>query len=276
MAWILLFCSGSKAGAGEDAGAAARDEAHSVPADAASDKWAAAQRDLDLAQEASRAGDLLAAHRYLNEAYALFPDARLLYNLAQIERALNRPVDALEHYEQFLREIDRDDRSLDKRIAMSKQYLTDLRRFGEVQVVTSAPVEVIVDGEPATAEPIVVLVGKHVVKVRIGGKETLRELEIQPGQRARIEPGTALASNPPASVRLKAPNIDSQANIAERLRDDQPGRSVHRPIYRRWQFWATVGGVLAAAGATILISRSLLPPMCPVMDECRHFPGSQP
>ncbi len=269
VAWIVVCGAGSEAGAGDDAGATARDEPVLGPTDASPDRWAAAQHELDLAGEASHAGDLPAAHRHLEAAYAFFPDARLLYNLAQIERGLNRPVDALKHYEQFLHEIVKDDPSADKRIALSKEYLTELRRFGEIEVVTSSPVEVIVDDKPAATEPIVVLVGKHVVKIRIGGEETSHELNVQPGQRARIEP-----SNYPKIVKLTPTNGDSPPTIVAQPQESSAERRVRRPLYRRWQFWTTVAGVIAAVGATIFISRALRSPDCPPDVDCRHFPGS--
>jgi len=83
VAWILVCCAAIQAAAGEDGGARARDEATLGPTDASSERWAAAQHELDLAQEASRAGDLPAAHRHLESAYAYFPDARLLYAIVR-------------------------------------------------------------------------------------------------------------------------------------------------------------------------------------------------
>lgn len=269
MAWILALSVASAAVAGEDAGAIPQDEPVLDGGDASPDRWAAAQHELDLAREAWHAGDLRAAHDHLEAAYASFSDARLLYNLAQIERTLHRPVDALAHYEQFLRDISEDDPSTDKRIALSKEYLTELRRFGEIEVVTSSPVEVLVDNEPATTEPIVVLVGKHVIKIRIAGEETSHELNVQPGQRARIEP-----SNRPRIAKLTPTNGDSRLTTVAQPRDNSADRPVRRPIYRRWQFWMTVGGVIAAVGATIFISRALRSPDCPTNVVCVHVPGS--
>jgi len=268
----LAWCVLGTAAASEDGGSAIDGAARADDGGAAA-RWTAAQRELDRARAATRAQDLPAALHALQAAYSWWPDARLLYNLAQIERALDRPVDALAHYQRFLREIDRSegDADFDRRISEAEQHVSRLRLLGEIEVVGQPEVEVDIDERPARVMPIVASVGRHVVRCRRGGLQVARDVEVEPGRRIRVEPDFGAMSKTGRAIQIaRLPTTKEPIGISAPAPASARSPS-HRPIYRRWQFWTAVAGALAGAGAVFLISRELgAPPPCPPMTLCGH------
>lgn len=194
----------------------------------------------------------LAAYR---EAYALFPSAKLQFNIGQAQRALGHVVEATEAYESFLAECA--DASADLR-AEADGYLRELRRqVGHLSLITDVDgAAVQVDGEPRGRTPLaralVVRAGERrvriekpgfvpresVVAVAAGAEEPLT---------VHLEP-IVLAPRPAALTGAPSPATTLIAAPAP------------KPVYRRWWFWTGVAALtaVAVAGAVYALQPSNL------------------
>jgi hypothetical protein len=117
----------------------------------------------------------------------------------------------------------------------------------------------------------VVSVGRHVVRCRRGGLQVARDVEVESGRRIRVEPDFGAMSMTRRAIEIaRLPTTKEPIGISAPAPPSVPSPS-HRPIYRRWQFWTVVAGVLAGAGAVFLIGRKLgAAPPCPEMIVCGH------
>lgn len=272
---VLAWCALGTASASEDGGSPI-DAAHGADAAGPPAGWIAAQRDLDRARAATQARDLPAALQALQAAYASWPDVRLLYNLAQIERALDRPVDALTHYQRFLRDIDRAgaDPELDKRIPAAEQHVSELRLLGEIDVVGQPEIEVELDDRPVQGKPIVASVGRHVVRCRRSGLQVARYVEVESGRRVRVEPDFGAVSKTSGAIDIAHRGPSRQPIDISAPTPAPASAPSHRPIYRRWQLWTALAGFLAIGAAALIIGRELsAAPSCPAGYQCRYAPG---
>jgi tetratricopeptide (TPR) repeat protein len=90
---------------------------------------AVAQQHVARAMAEIDGGDLPAALQDFRRAFALVPNPRFLFNMAQIERRLGQRGDAIEHYERFLAGIEpvASDADLTRRIKIAGEALSALR-----------------------------------------------------------------------------------------------------------------------------------------------------
>src|ERR1035437_8172540 len=103
----------------------------SAPADTTQAK-ATAQSLLSEGSARYEAGDRAAALAKFNAAYAAYPSPTLLFNIGKANRELDRPVQALEAFEQFVATAA--DASPD-RIADARGFLADLQtKLGRIQI----------------------------------------------------------------------------------------------------------------------------------------------
>src|SRR5262249_18426965 len=131
LAWIVCVARGVRA----DSGGAA-------------DARAEAQRHVAQGLAEHGKGNLAAALGEFRAAYSLVLDPRILYNIAQEERALQKPVEALEHYERFLAEMKPApaEPDLGRRIDTAEKAVAELhQQLGQLEIVTEPGVEVLLD-----------------------------------------------------------------------------------------------------------------------------------
>ena len=161
-------------------------------------------------------GDYTAALTKFQEAYALFPSPRILFNLGQAHQRLGRYVEATEDFERFLATAG--SAPQDARSA-AQRALEEMRdRVAHLEVSANMQgAEVFVDGHSRgltpLPRPVLVSVGAHQVVVQRQGSEPfLRRVEAVGGTVARVQaelrvaavepsvPAAALAPPPEASV----------------------------------------------------------------------------
>jgi hypothetical protein len=252
-----LLCLGDVARA-EDAGA-----------DADLDARAGAERHLALGKAASDAGHFAVALDEFQAASGLLQTPRVLYNIAQVERALGRSDLALEHYQRFLSEIGSvpPEPDVPPRIKIAEGAIASLAaEVGAVDVGGDPGVEVLVDGQPRgrtpLGGPLRVMPGVHELMFRRAGLEVRRPVRIAAGQRLRAE---GLRAPPPRS--LPPAPAPPPASVAIR---PLPQPAPRRPLYGRWYFWAGLGALAAVAGMAAVYLSSPRPPDCPPNATCIH------
>lgn len=182
-----------------------------------------------------------ALERY-RAARALYPSHRIDFNLALTYEALGRLPAAADHLERF---IAAESRHKNPRMLQSARARLERlsRRLASVAVTSDTPrTRVWIDGELVGRTPLRNRVyldpGEHHLRLTAEGRTAHeRELTLEPGSRQDI----VVALLPPLSAH----------------RRETRGVRVRSPFYRKWWFWATVGGVVAAAGTAIGVAVSL-------------------
>ncbi len=188
------------------------------------------------------------------EAYAIRPNFKLLYNIAQSEAAAKRYGQALEVFEQYL--ADAGDELAEERIDEVRGEIEQLKSMvGFIDVETLRGSQILIDGEHRGTAPvhggIPVVAGKlHTVEVVANG-ETI------PPEQVKITSGmTVVVKMMPA------------ADGTEAIRQ-QPGDVTSRPRRMMIAGWVLSGtgvlclGVGAVTGGLVLRLEKDLNPQCP-------------
>ncbi|MGA9656701.1 MAG: tetratricopeptide repeat protein, partial [Polyangia bacterium] len=98
-------------------------------------------------------GDVIGALEKFQAAYAAFPSPKLMFNIAQAERELGRPVEAMEAFEKFLEGAT--DASPDKIADARKSVAQFQKSLGRILVECgTSGVEVSVDGGRVGVTPL--------------------------------------------------------------------------------------------------------------------------
>ena len=220
------------------------------------------------------ADDLTGALDEYRAAYTLAPTLKRLYNIAQVEHALNHPLEALGHYETFLEgaRASNDSAELTVGIGNAEEAVTDLRAnaVGSIDVVAEPGVQVLVDGEPRGATPLAApvdaLPGVHSVAFRRGEREQKQQVEVAAGRRARVDgrlvlevlapPGTGSGSQP--RTQGEGPNVVIHNSAP-------PPPPARPPIYKRWYFWSAAALALIGGGVAIYAATPQRPACPPTM-----------
>lgn len=164
----------------------------------------AARTEFERGRSAFEAGAFREALDHFQEAYRLAPHPNVRVNIANCYDQLDRPIEALVHFEHFLAEAQRPPaaqrREVESAIARLRQ------RVGAITLqVTPDGAVITIDGNETrrapVAEPVRVVAGSHTVEVRLEGYRTERQtVSVEGGGTARValrltreEPGVASA-----------------------------------------------------------------------------------
>jgi hypothetical protein len=136
-------------------------------------------------------GDFEGARVAFQQAYAVLHAVDILYNLALSELRSNRPVEALHHLQEYVK----DKRVTEEERAKASKYLAEAHsKTGHVFV--EAPNGAIVmmddqalDKKAPIKDPVDVTSGKHVCQVRLPDKTQTVEVIAQPGQSVTVKFG---------------------------------------------------------------------------------------
>ena len=154
------------------------------------------------------AGDYQGALESFQEAYRLAPHPVVRVNMANCYEHLNRPLEAIHHFERFLAEAESPSRAQRREVEGAIRRLSAL--VGEVRF-TIAPdgALVTIDSSETRRSPITetmrMTAGTHVIEARLDGYAPQRqEIQVTGGQVTRVEvrlvrAGVASAT-PPATV----------------------------------------------------------------------------
>ncbi|MGE0791173.1 MAG: PEGA domain-containing protein [Sandaracinaceae bacterium] len=160
------------------------------------------------------AGDFQGALERFQEAYRIAPHPSVRVNMANCYERLDRPLEALHHFEGFLAEAEsptpQQRREVQAAIQRLRAQLGDLR-------LTIAPdgAQVTIDGEQVLRAPILQAVtlarGVHVIEVQMDGFEPERqEIRIAGGDTQRVS--VRLSRADPAAVAVVDPVADPEGD----------------------------------------------------------------
>ncbi|HEV8548928.1 MAG TPA: PEGA domain-containing protein, partial [Polyangiaceae bacterium] len=133
-----------------------------------------------------------------NAAYQKSPHFAVLYNIAQAEIALGRPLKAIETLKRYLRD-GKDDVPAERRRQVEQQLAELKSAFGELMVKTEPPGATIsVDGaeigNAPLAEPLTLTPGSHVVTAsRSNALPVTRVITVKEGEHQELEVPVPLA-----------------------------------------------------------------------------------
>jgi hypothetical protein len=160
-----------------------------APASAQEDREAA-RAEFERGRSAFEAGAFREALEHFQEAYRLAPHPNVRVNIANCYDQLDRPIEALVHYENFLVEADRPPaarrREVESAIARLRQ------RVGTITLqITPDGAQITIDGSEMrrapVAEPVRVVSGSHTVVVELDGYRTERQtVVVEGGGNARL------------------------------------------------------------------------------------------
>ena len=186
-------------------------------------------------------GDYEGALQRYRAAQELFPSYKIDYNIGVALQALKQPVQALPHFERFLRQAQ--GRAEAKKIDLCKRRIARLRLEVSGIRLSGAPpgAEVRIDGErvaqPPVDDEIYLLPGRHRVKVSLEGFLTFE-------QALQLEPG----DHPAVTVRLRP----REEHVGPRT-DQLPPPAPPPPRRRVWT-WVLTSAAAAALGVAVAFS----------------------
>lgn len=193
------------------AGAAAQDE----------EDRAAAREQFSTGVSRYEAGDYQGALEAFQEAYRLAPHPTVRVNMANCYEQLDRPLEALHHFERFLAEAESPSPQQRREVRSAIRRLEG--RIGEVRL-TVAPdgASVTIDNAETRRapilEPVRLTAGTHHITVAMDGYETEhREVEVEGGaeQRLSIRLGRGEAEDAPAVAAADEGGLDEPAPAEE-------------------------------------------------------------
>ncbi len=134
------------------------------------------------------AQDFEGARVAFQQAYSVLHAVDILYNLALSELRSNRPVEALTHLQEYLK----DKRPTEEERAKASKYLAEAHaKTGHVFVDAPAGAAVLMDDvtlekKAPVKDPVTVSAGKHVCSIRLDGKTQTVEVVASPGQSVTV------------------------------------------------------------------------------------------
>lgn len=173
-----------------------------VPTTAAAqsaDERAQARTEFERGRSAFEAGAFTEALEHFQEAYRIAPHPSVRVNIANCYDRLERPLEALFHFEHFLAEAERPPAAQRREVEASIRRLQ--ARVGTIALqVTPDGAQITIDQSEQrrapVAEPVRVVAGSHTVEIRLDGFVTERQtVEVQGGGSARV------------AVRLRRPEV---------------------------------------------------------------------
>ena len=209
--------------------------------------------------DAGRYSDALG---HFEEAYRIKPHPLVRVNIANCYEKLDRPLDAIENFEAFLRANEGSAAQRDEvRLALKEL----LNRIGTLKFdVEPEGARILVDERderraPVT-EPVHVNAGRHRVTVALEGYETaLRVIDVKAGETERVR--VELTKSPDAEVAVRTPPPEAAPDDERVPPDIEPPESAPPPIPLRADLSqpsdrALSTGVWIAGGATVLVAVS--------------------
>ena len=201
------------------------------------------------------------------ESYRLNPARSVLFNMAMCLRALDRFVESVETFQQYLDESG-DDINAQRRALVQRQINQLSVHLGTVRLqVVPAEAAVTIDGNTVpreTRERILLRVGEHdVVATAPGYAEARERITVAPRVVADVSLELEADAPPPVSVAptptpvvaptldqppvTEAPGVDISEGPGEEGDTDGGSRG---GVHRRWWFWTLIGTVVVAGVAT--------------------------
>jgi tetratricopeptide (TPR) repeat protein len=198
-------------------------------------------------------GDYQSALDKFEEAYAAFPSPKLQFNIAQADRALGRPVDALKAFETF---VSLAPDASPEALSDARKSILELRsRLGQIDIECS-PTEstVTIDGKAVGTAPVRAPIwaepGHHQVTIEHRGfTPAIESAEVIVGKIQHLTIKLKSSTAPPPAAVTLAPSPAPTASVDLTTSPGQP--TAKQPAYRAY-FWAGAGTTAAlAVGAVV-------------------------
>jgi hypothetical protein len=193
-------------------------------------------------------GDVAGALERFNAAYAAYPSPKLMFNIAQANRDLGRPVEALEAFEKFV--AGSADTSPETVADVRKSVAELQKKLGRIQIdCDTADAEVSVDGKSVglipLPDPIWATPGRHQVTAKhVSAAPAVEDADVRAGSVSTVTMRLLPAAVPVATPTPKAaPGVELQT-------ESRPG-GASEGWWRgkKWTWVAAGSTVLLAAGA---------------------------
>jgi hypothetical protein len=132
------------------------------------------------------ARDFESARLAFTQAYAVLQKPGILLNLALSELYTNRPIEALQHFEQYLGDSSA---PADKRERAKKAMDEAFKKTGHLVVKTAPEAQLSVDGKALPANPAIIHVmpGAHPIEARLGGKTKTATVDARAGETTNVD-----------------------------------------------------------------------------------------
>ncbi|MBX7197194.1 MAG: PEGA domain-containing protein [Sandaracinaceae bacterium] len=150
----------------------------------------AARAEFDQGRRAFEAGAFREALDHFQEAYRLAPHPNVRVNIANCYDQLDRPIEALFHFEHFLTEADHPPAAQRREV---ESAITRLRqRVGSISLqITPDGAVITIDGSETrrapVSEPVRVVAGSHTVEIQLEGYRAERQtVVVEGGGTARV------------------------------------------------------------------------------------------
>lgn len=149
--------------------------------------------------------DFESARLAFKQAYAVLQKPSILLNLALSELYSNRPLDAIVHFEEYIRDPSTPS---DKRDKARKHLDEAMKKTAHLQIRTAPDAQVTVDGRPISppyTAPVHVMPGAHAVEARLGAKTKSASVDPKAGDTVPIdltfegEPAPPTSDPPPTT-----------------------------------------------------------------------------
>ncbi|MEA2696960.1 MAG: hypothetical protein QOI66_1231 [Myxococcales bacterium] len=224
------------------------------------------------------------------EAYLAKPEPNLLFNMAQCQRKMGNRAEAVRFYRRFLAE-----KPNPPNLAMVEQHLRDLEAV-QPPTTLPPPMPIGVAPSPATQAPSTMRKGFTATATARTAAATappvspvsplapvaynqpppgalapagIRPAAVQP---VTTPPPVAAPALPPQSLAMAHDPGKSAASSNVLRTDAGPGSDSAadgRPIYKKWWFWAVVGGAVAGAVVIGAVAGHKGDPSCDGLVTCR-------
>lgn len=247
-------------------GAALRASAQPAPEAARTAAREQAQALLARGNEQARQGNYLEALELFRQAHAAFPSPKIHFNLAETCHELGRVLDALHHYEAFVRDVDRHE--MPEQWARARERINKLHGETATLQLQANVVGAVVNvdgkaiGETPLTQAVRLLPGPHTIVVHKPGYER-QVIEVTLVAGAAASPRVRLLTEDEAAASRRAyQRLEAQRRVAqERLQREQDDARRKRERTRRalsLSGWITLGtgAALAVLGGSFgLVSR---------------------
>jgi hypothetical protein len=218
-------------------------------------------------------GDAAGALRKFEQAYQIFPSPKIWFDVGAAERALDRPVEALQAFQRFLDEVPQG--PAESRREAQEAVATLMSSLARVKIECPLPgVEVSMDGKPVGVTPLASSLwaapGTHQLAARregmapdvqdvtvVAGSERTVTLGPRPAEApATVTAPVALAppvagdgpaTTPPVAL---APSVAPAPSLVVA----PPPAAGERRLTQRWWFWTAVGAVVVAGVTGIVLA----------------------
>jgi hypothetical protein len=199
-------------------------------------------------------GDVAGALQKFDAAYAAYASPKLMFNIGQANRELNRPVEALEAFEKFL--VSAADASPEM-VADARKSVAQLqKKLGRIQIdCETAGAKVSVDGKDVGVvplpEPIWAAPGlRQVTASHASATTSFEVVEVKAGSVStvtmRLRP---LAAPVAASTPKAAPDFDLESSSVQARAGSVSSANTGWWMGRKWTWLAASSTVLLAVGA---------------------------